>query len=124
MFTPYPERAAAELARVCRRGGVIALANWSPTGANAIESVVVARNAGGEERASPWSTREGLEDLLGGAADDLGVTERSLRLRFPSVTAYVETSLNEFGPFMRLAEQLSAEDLSALRSELIEPCRP
>jgi SAM-dependent methyltransferase len=120
MFTPTPERAAEEMSRVCRRGGVMALANWASTGANAIESAIIARYAGGEEPASPWSTREGLEGLLGGAVEDFAVTERSLRFRFPSVAAYVETSLNEFGPFMRLAEQLSEEDLSALRSELIE----
>jgi ubiquinone/menaquinone biosynthesis C-methylase UbiE len=31
MFTPDQERAAAELARVCRPGGTIAVANWTPT---------------------------------------------------------------------------------------------
>ena len=32
MFTPNPERAASELARVCRPGGRIGLANWTPEG--------------------------------------------------------------------------------------------
>ena len=32
MFTPDQERAASELARVCRRGGKIGLANWTPDG--------------------------------------------------------------------------------------------
>src|SRR4249920_802216 len=32
MFTPNQNRAAAELARVCRRGGKIGLANWTPEG--------------------------------------------------------------------------------------------
>lgn len=32
MFAPRPERAASELARVCRRGGMIAMANWTPEG--------------------------------------------------------------------------------------------
>lgn len=32
MFTPNPERAAAELLRVCRPGGRIGLANWTPEG--------------------------------------------------------------------------------------------
>ena len=30
MFAPDQERAAAELVRVCRPGGTIALANWTP----------------------------------------------------------------------------------------------
>ncbi|HWQ37062.1 MAG TPA: methyltransferase domain-containing protein, partial [Burkholderiales bacterium] len=30
MFTPNQEKAAAELARVCRSGGRIGLANWTP----------------------------------------------------------------------------------------------
>jgi SAM-dependent methyltransferase len=32
MFAPDPERVASELARVCRRGGKIAMANWTPDG--------------------------------------------------------------------------------------------
>lgn len=32
MFAPRPERVSAELVRVCRPGGVIAMANWTPTG--------------------------------------------------------------------------------------------
>src|SRR6476620_6180949 len=32
MFAPRPESTAAELKRVCRRGGIIAMANWTPTG--------------------------------------------------------------------------------------------
>jgi len=32
MFTPDQERAAAELLRVCKRGGKIGLANWTPDG--------------------------------------------------------------------------------------------
>jgi hypothetical protein len=32
MFAPRPEKAAAELARVCRSGGLIAMANWTPAG--------------------------------------------------------------------------------------------
>src|SRR5262245_44282439 len=32
MFTPRPEVATAELLRVCRPGGRIAMANWTPTG--------------------------------------------------------------------------------------------
>src|ERR1700733_9215 len=32
MFAPRPEQVAAELLRVCRPGGVIAMANWTPQG--------------------------------------------------------------------------------------------
>jgi ubiquinone/menaquinone biosynthesis C-methylase UbiE len=32
MFGPRPERVAAELTRVCRPGGVVAMANWTPQG--------------------------------------------------------------------------------------------
>jgi SAM-dependent methyltransferase len=32
MFAPNPERVASELARVCRHGGKIAMANWTPHG--------------------------------------------------------------------------------------------
>lgn len=32
MFAPRPERVAAELTRVCRSGGRIVMANWTPEG--------------------------------------------------------------------------------------------
>ena len=32
MFAPRPDLVAAELKRVCRPGGVIAMANWTPAG--------------------------------------------------------------------------------------------
>src|SRR5215207_1129501 len=32
MFAPRPDLAAAELKRVCRPGGLIAMANWTPSG--------------------------------------------------------------------------------------------
>ncbi len=32
MFAPRPELAASEMARVCRQGGLIAMANWTPDG--------------------------------------------------------------------------------------------
>ena len=32
MFAPRPDRVAAELLRVCRPGGLIAMANWTPEG--------------------------------------------------------------------------------------------
>jgi ubiquinone/menaquinone biosynthesis C-methylase UbiE len=32
MFAPRPEKVAAELVRVCKSGGMIAMANWTPDG--------------------------------------------------------------------------------------------
>ena len=32
MFAPRPDLVAAELKRVCKPGGLIAMANWTPTG--------------------------------------------------------------------------------------------
>ena len=85
MFAPDQERAAAELVRVCRPGGTIALANWTP--ASFVGGVL--RTVGkyvpppaGLKPPGLWGTRERLEELLGGSVSELRVTEREYVFRF------------------------------------------
>ena len=54
MFAPDHERTAAELRRVCRAGGSIAVACWTP-----------AASLDGDERATMWGTEEHIAALLG-----------------------------------------------------------
>jgi SAM-dependent methyltransferase len=99
-FAPDQARAAAELLRVTRPGGTIALANWVPGGAAEAMFAVTARYSPPPPGlASPWrwGTAEGATALLGGGTD-VAVTPRSFLQRFPSPEAMIATFRESFGP--------------------------
>ena len=99
MFAPDQERAAGELLRVCRPGGRIGLANWTPDGfAGELGSLF-----GGYLPPSPglkppalWGTEERLRELLG--VEDLRITRRSFVFRYRSVAHYLEVLRGQLGP--------------------------
>src|SRR5689334_4524026 len=93
MFTPDHEQAAAELVRVCRPGGKIALANWTPTGFVGAMFRTVATHVPPPAGLRPpglWGTEEHLRHLLGDSVSDLTLTRREFVFRFRSPTEFVE----------------------------------
>ena len=121
MFATRPERAAAELARVCRPGGRIALATWTPDG-NVFEMFTVMRRymAPPPQPAprSPfeWGREERVRELLGDAFD-LRFENGTSFYREPSPAAAWSTFSSGYGPTRMLAESLDAERRQALRDD-------
>jgi SAM-dependent methyltransferase len=125
MFVPDHVAAAAELLRVCRSGGRIALANWVPDGAfGAIFGTI--RNhvppPDGFEPPAMWGTAAHLRTLFG----DLPITvnRRSAMLRFPSPDFWVEYSARNFGPTLKAFEAVGPDGADALRADLIAAIGP
>jgi SAM-dependent methyltransferase len=128
MFTPDQERAAGELARVCRSGGKIALANWTPGGFigqvfKIIGSYVPA--APGTRSPARWGTEEGLRELLGDCLSALETTPRHYCFRFRSPEHWLDTFRTYYGPLERAFAALDEEgqvglarDLTALLTRL------
>ncbi|MFJ3647826.1 class I SAM-dependent methyltransferase [Streptomyces murinus] len=100
MFAPDTGATARELARVCRPGGRIALANWSPGGV--IDEVFAAlhRHLPGSpdltRAVDAWGTTEKLRALFPTAR--VTTAARHLDLRSTSCEAWSETFLHSFGP--------------------------
>src|SRR5262249_43903751 len=74
MFATRQEAAAAELARVCRRGGRIALTTWTPDGNVFGMFKVMKRYMPAPPNPAPrspfeWGRTERIKELLGGAFD-------------------------------------------------------
>ncbi|MBA2345526.1 MAG: class I SAM-dependent methyltransferase [Rubrobacter sp.] len=101
MFAPDQEKAAGELLRVCRPGGKIGLANWTPDGfAGEMGSLF-----GGYLPLSPglkppvlWGTEERLRELLGSGAEHIAVVRRSFMFRYRSVQHYLDVLQTHLGP--------------------------
>src|SRR5881396_1462296 len=80
MFAPDHARTAAELLRVCRPGGTIALASWTPEGfIGELFRTVGAHVPPPAGVASPllWGTEAHLRELLGAGIASLEVAERT-----------------------------------------------
>jgi SAM-dependent methyltransferase len=122
MFTADHQRAANELLRVCRSGGVVGLANWTPAGFIGQMLKLVGRHVPPPPGVSPptrWGTEEGVRELLGAGTATLTFTTASVRQRFPSPEFFADFFLNYYGPTFKASEALTEEGRRAFRDDLI-----
>jgi ubiquinone/menaquinone biosynthesis C-methylase UbiE len=113
---------AAELLRVVRPGGRIALACWSPNGFYAELPTLVWEYAPAPPSApSPmtWGTEDGLRSLLGRSVA-LVVHPRTFRLRFRSIDRYLELVLPTFPPFVQLGRRVDPRPHAEFVARLAE----
>jgi ubiquinone/menaquinone biosynthesis C-methylase UbiE len=126
MFAPDHRQTAAELVRVTRRGGTIALANWTPDGF--IGDLFRTTGAhvpppAGVPAPMLWGTQEYLLDLFGDAISSLDVTERNFTFRFPSAEHFVTFFRLWYGPTLKAFAALDEAGRDALESDLIQLAR-
>jgi ubiquinone/menaquinone biosynthesis C-methylase UbiE len=122
MFCGNPERAAAELARVCKAGGRIAMANWATHG-GVIEMFKLIRShfpVQPPPAPSPfeWGRTERQVELLG-EYFDLSFEDGTSFYREPSGEAAWNTFSSGFGPVVTLLHKLDTEAAARFRDEFI-----
>ena len=84
MFTPDQPRAAAEMIRVCKSGGKIGLANWTPDGFIGQLFKTIGRHVpppAGVKSPALWGTQARIEELFGSKAS--AIQRRAARLCVP-----------------------------------------
>ena len=122
MFAPRPDLVAAELKRVCRPGGVIAMANWTPSGFIGqmfkTTSGHVPPPAG---MPSPvlWGVEETVRERFGEGISKLEAKTQSVTWAFPfSPAEVVEHFRTYYGPTQKAFGLLDEEKQAALRKDL------
>lgn len=124
MFAPRPEVVAAELLRVCRPGGFIAMANWMPTGFVGQMFQTVGKHAVRPPGMVPpvlWGDEATVRERFGDHVSELKMTPRLMKFAKPYPPAeVVEHFRTYFGPTRTAFEMLDANGQAALRRDLEE----
>lgn len=123
MFASRPHAAAAELARVCRKGGRIALATWTPDGAvfgmfSVMRPYMPPPPSPAPGSPFEWGRTDRVLDLLGGAFElrfERGVSY----YREPSAEAAWDTFSKGYGPTRMLAASLDPDRRAALERNFV-----
>jgi ubiquinone/menaquinone biosynthesis C-methylase UbiE len=122
MFTPDQQRAAHELARVCKPGGKIGLANWTP------ESFIgqVFKTIGqyippapGMKSPALWGTKARLEELFDGRARSISATSREFTFRYTSPAHFMDVFRTYYGPMNKAFAALEGERQAAFIRDLM-----
>lgn len=123
MFSPDHAKAAAELARVCRPGGRIGLANWTPDGFIGQVFKVLGRHLpppAGVQPPSLWGAKSHLHSLFGEGAVAVAVTPRFFNFRYRSAAHFIEVFRTWYGPIHKAFAALPADAGAALERDLAE----
>jgi SAM-dependent methyltransferase len=122
MFAPRPERVAAELVRVCRPGGRIAMANWTPGGFVGQMFKVIGKHVPPSPfMPSPvkWGDEATVRERLREGIAQLQLTKRMYPFRYPfPPSEVVEFYRSYYGPVNRAFAALDAAGQAALRHDL------
>ena len=122
MFAPRPERAAAEMVRVTRPGGRIAMTNWVPTSFIAEFAKATAKHVPPPEGVpSPllWGDEATVRERFADGIDGLELTRVVVPLAYPfAVEETVEHYRTYYGPTQRAFDALDEEGQAALKRDL------
>ncbi len=122
MFTPDQERAAAELVRVCRPGGRIGLANWTPDGFIGQVFRTLGRHVpppAGVKSPALWGTRARIDELFGAKATSIRASLRQFVFRYRSPEHWVHVFGTWYGPMLKAFASLEPAAQAALHRDLL-----
>ncbi len=122
MFAPDQQRTARELARVCKQGGRIGLASWTPGGfVGELFKAVSGYNPPPPGLTPPvlWGTDTHLAKLFAGLARPVKCRARTFLMRHVAPEAYVDYFSTYFGPVIKAREAIGPDRWPALRKDMV-----
>ncbi|MBX3446177.1 MAG: class I SAM-dependent methyltransferase [Parvibaculaceae bacterium] len=124
MFAPDHDKSAAEMIRVCRTGGKIGLANWTPEGFIGQLFKTIGKHLpppAGAKSPALWGTRDHIDALFSADAAKVDIEARNFVFRYRSTAHWLEVFRLWYGPVLKAfaalepaAQAALADDLTAL----------
>jgi len=123
MFAPRHQRTADEMARVCRRGGAIVIATWSPEGVvGRVFRAASAYMPPPPDYAEPpilWGHEDHVRKLFARAATGFDFEHHVNRVEWESVEEFADYFMARFGP-MVTAQAMLGDRFAELRQQVVD----
>ena len=123
MFSPDQDRTASEMLRVCRFGGRIGLANWTPEGFIGQMFKTIGKHLPpptGVKSPALWGTAEFIEQAFRAEASDIAIVRRQFMFRYRSAQHCLDIFRQYYGPMLKAFEALDAAGGKALARDIID----
>ena len=121
MFTADHDKAAGEMLRVCRSGGKIGMANWTPDGFIGQLFKTLGKHVtppAGVKSPALWGTRARLDEMFG-KGGEIDAQPRMFVFRYRSPEHWLEVFKTFYGPMLKAFATLDAAKQDALRNDLL-----
>ena len=122
MFTPDQERASAELVRVCRRGGRIGLASWTPDSFVGQLFKTIGRHLPpppGFRSPTLWGSQPWVASTFGPHATRIDSCQLEFNFRYRSAEHMLEVFRTFYGPVLKAYAQLGAPAQESLTRDFL-----
>jgi ubiquinone/menaquinone biosynthesis C-methylase UbiE len=122
MFAPDHERSAAEMLRVCKRGGKIGLANWTPEGFIGQLFKTIGKYlppAPGTKSPAMWGVRTRIAELFAPHAASVEAVPRNFMFRYRSPQHWLEVFRSFYGPVLKAFAALDTRSQAALQQDIL-----
>jgi len=122
MFAPDQARSAAEMIRVCKPGGKIGLANWTPPGFIGQLFKTIGRYVAppaGVSSPALWGTESFLDEHFGDASSNIQVIPRKFNFRYHSPEHFMDVFRTYYGPVLKAFDSLDKTKRVSLHNEFL-----
>ena len=123
MFTPNQVRSAAEMNRVCRSQGKIAMANWTPDSFIGALFKTLGRHVpppAGVESPARWGTENWIAEHFGTTSSDITIIKKNFNFRYPSPEHFVDFFRTFYGPVHKAFAALDEMQRPRLEQDILD----
>jgi len=122
MFTADQDKAATELLRVCKPGGKVGLANWTPEGFIGRLFKTLGKHLpppAGVKSPALWGARARLNEMFGAQASEINAEPRTFVFRYRSPQHWLDVFKTFYGPMLKAFAALNANAQAALTRDVL-----